>query len=129
MFGALLVTALNGMVFIDRKRRRMLGALWDEFEAQTSSLPFAAILTGRTRFELAGSMSGRSRSLRAVLGRFLAALSAGAPSASRVRVVCEPCANPACPAASPSPPATEALGFTMPNTSIVRTGPLLGATQ
>jgi len=93
MFGALLVTALNGMVFIDRKRRRMLGALWDEFEAQTSSLPFAAILTGRTRFELAGSMSGRSRSLRAVLGRFLAALSAGAPSASRVRVVCESCAS------------------------------------
>ena len=27
--------------------------LWDEFEKQTSRLPFAAILTGRTRFELA----------------------------------------------------------------------------
>jgi uncharacterized membrane protein len=52
MFGALLVTAINGMVSIDRKRRRTLGALWDEFERQTSRLPFAAILTGRTRFEL-----------------------------------------------------------------------------
>jgi len=53
MFGALLVTALNGMVSIDRKRRRALGALWDAFEKQTSSVPFAAILSGRTRFELA----------------------------------------------------------------------------
>jgi uncharacterized membrane protein len=53
MFGSLLVTALYGMVSIDRKRRRMLAEVWDEFEAQTSRLPFAAILTGRTRFELA----------------------------------------------------------------------------
>jgi uncharacterized membrane protein len=53
MFGALLVSALNGMVSIDRKRRRALGPRWDEFEKQTSRLPFAAILTGRTRFELA----------------------------------------------------------------------------
>jgi uncharacterized membrane protein len=52
MFGALLVTAVNGMVSIDRKRRRTLGALWDEFEKQTSRLPFAAILTGRTGFEV-----------------------------------------------------------------------------
>jgi uncharacterized membrane protein len=43
---------LNGMVSIDRKRRHALGPLWDEFEAQTSRLPFAAILTGRTRFKL-----------------------------------------------------------------------------
>jgi uncharacterized membrane protein len=53
MFGSLLVSALNGMVSIDHKRRRALGPLWDEFEAQTSRLPFAAILTGRTGFELA----------------------------------------------------------------------------
>jgi len=52
MFGALLVTAVNGMVSIDRKRRKALGPLWDEFAAQTSRLPFAAILAGRTRFEL-----------------------------------------------------------------------------
>jgi uncharacterized membrane protein len=53
MFGSLLVTAVNGMVSIDRKRRSRLAAVWDEFEAQTSRLPFAAILAGRTRFELA----------------------------------------------------------------------------
>jgi uncharacterized membrane protein len=51
MFGSLLFTALNGMVSIDRKRRRALGPVWDAFEAQTSRLPFAAILAGRTRFE------------------------------------------------------------------------------
>lgn len=38
------------MVSIDRKRRRALGPVWDAFEAQTSRLPFAAILSGRTRF-------------------------------------------------------------------------------
>jgi uncharacterized membrane protein len=53
MFGSLLVTTVNGMVSIDRKRRRALGARWDEFEKQTSRLPFAAIVTGRTRFEVA----------------------------------------------------------------------------
>lgn len=52
MFGALLITAVNGMVSIDRKRRHALGPLWDAFAAQTSRLPFAAILAGRTRFEI-----------------------------------------------------------------------------
>ncbi len=52
MFGSLLVTTVNGMVSIDRKRRRALGGVWDEFAAQTSRLPFAAILAGRTRFEI-----------------------------------------------------------------------------
>ena len=52
MFGAVLLTAANGMVSIDRKRRQALGRLWDEFAAQTSRLPFAAILAGRTRFEI-----------------------------------------------------------------------------
>jgi uncharacterized membrane protein len=52
MFGAVLVTAVNGMVSIDRKRRHALGRLWGEFAAQTSRLPFAAIIAGRTRFEI-----------------------------------------------------------------------------
>ncbi len=42
MFGSLLVTTVNGMVSIDRKRRRALGALWDQFEKQTSRLPSGA---------------------------------------------------------------------------------------
>jgi uncharacterized membrane protein len=52
MFGAVLVTAVNGMASIDRKRRHALGGLWDEFAAQTSRLPFAAILARRARFEI-----------------------------------------------------------------------------
>jgi uncharacterized membrane protein len=52
MFGSVLVTVVNGMASIDRKRHRALGARWDEFEAQTSRVPFAAILAGRTRFEM-----------------------------------------------------------------------------
>jgi uncharacterized membrane protein len=52
MFGSVLVTVVNGMASIDRKRRLALGGLWDEFAAQTSCVPFAAILSGRTRFEI-----------------------------------------------------------------------------
>jgi uncharacterized membrane protein len=47
LFGAILVTALNGMVSIDRKRRRAVGKVWDDFTARTSIIPFAAILAGR----------------------------------------------------------------------------------
>jgi uncharacterized membrane protein len=52
LFGAILVTALNGMVSIDRKRRRALGAVWDEFTAHTSIIPFAAIVAGRNELRL-----------------------------------------------------------------------------
>lgn len=52
LFGAILVTALNGMASIDRKRRRALGAVWDEFAARTSIVPFAAIVAGRTELRL-----------------------------------------------------------------------------
>jgi uncharacterized membrane protein len=53
LFGAILVTALNGMISIDRKRRRALGPVWDEFTARTSIIPFAAILAGRNELKLA----------------------------------------------------------------------------
>jgi len=52
LFGAILVTALNGMLSIDRKRKRALGAAWDEFTARTSIIPFAAILAGRNELRL-----------------------------------------------------------------------------
>jgi uncharacterized membrane protein len=52
VFGALLITALNGMRSIDRKRSQALGGLWNEFAAQTSRMPFAAILAKRTSFEI-----------------------------------------------------------------------------
>ena len=47
LFGAILLTALNGMRSIDRKRQRAMGARWEAFAARTSRLPFAAILAGR----------------------------------------------------------------------------------
>jgi uncharacterized membrane protein len=50
MFGSVLISVVNGMASIDRKRSRSLGPLWDNFAAQTSRLPFAAILAGRNRF-------------------------------------------------------------------------------
>jgi uncharacterized membrane protein len=53
LFGAILVTVLNGMASIDRKRRLAVGAAaWDDFAAQTSRLPFVAILAGRNRLKL-----------------------------------------------------------------------------
>ncbi len=50
LFGAILVVALNGMYSIDRKQRRRHGAAWDAFAAQTSLVPFLAIVQGRNRF-------------------------------------------------------------------------------
>lgn len=50
MFGAILVTAQNGMYSIDRKQRRRHGAAWDAFAAKTSLVPFLAILQGRNQF-------------------------------------------------------------------------------
>lgn len=47
MFGAILITAVNGMASIDRKRRQADPARWDAFAAVTSRLPFAAIIAGR----------------------------------------------------------------------------------
>jgi len=49
-FGGFLVLALFGTVSIDAKRKRKLGPAWDAFAAQTSNVPFAAILAGRNRF-------------------------------------------------------------------------------
>lgn len=51
-FGSIMVVALNGMVSIDRKRRRALGPVWDDFAARTSRIPFAAILGGRAELRL-----------------------------------------------------------------------------
>ncbi len=48
-FAALAIVAAAGTVSIDAKRRRALGAsAWDAFARQTSIVPFAAILQGRS---------------------------------------------------------------------------------
>jgi uncharacterized membrane protein len=49
-FAGFAVVALAGTVSIDAKRRRLSGAAWQGFAAQTSILPFAAIAAGRNRF-------------------------------------------------------------------------------
>jgi uncharacterized membrane protein len=52
LFGSMLVLALFGTASIDAKRRRALGVTWDSFAAQTSNVPFAAILSRRTPLKL-----------------------------------------------------------------------------
>lgn len=49
-FGAFLVTTLAGMPSIDAKLARRNPATWQALSAETSVLPFAAILAGRNRF-------------------------------------------------------------------------------
>jgi uncharacterized membrane protein len=48
----MLMLALVGTASIDAKRRRALGAKWDAFAVQTSSVPFLAIAQGRQRLSL-----------------------------------------------------------------------------
>ena len=50
LFGTLAVLALLGSVLIDAKLARRLGPVWDRYAAETSNVPFAAILAGRQRF-------------------------------------------------------------------------------
>jgi uncharacterized membrane protein len=52
LFGAMFVLALFGTASIDAKRRRALGPTWDAFAAQTSNVPFGAILGGRQKLSL-----------------------------------------------------------------------------
>ena len=52
LFLTMLVLAIFGAMSIDAKRKRSLGSSWDSFAGQTSSVPFAAILAGRQKFNL-----------------------------------------------------------------------------
>ena len=52
MFGGLLSVALFGPLQIDAKHRKQLGEAWPPLAAETSWLPFAAAITGRTRISL-----------------------------------------------------------------------------
>ena len=51
-FGTFLIVALAGMVSIDKKRKRQMGADWDAFAAKTSLIPFGAIVAGRNKLSL-----------------------------------------------------------------------------
>jgi uncharacterized membrane protein len=52
LFGAMLALALFGTASIDAKRRRALGRKWDAFAAQTSNVPFLALVQHRQRLSL-----------------------------------------------------------------------------
>jgi uncharacterized membrane protein len=52
LFGTLFALSVLGTFSIDAKRRRALGAKWDAFAAQTSNIPFAAMVQGRQRLNL-----------------------------------------------------------------------------
>ncbi len=48
-FGVIGALALGGTVLIDRKKRLALGSHWQRLASVTSNIPFAALVTGRTR--------------------------------------------------------------------------------
>jgi uncharacterized membrane protein len=52
LFGAFFILSVLGPPSIDAKRERKLGERWNAFAAQTSSVPFAAILAGRQKLSL-----------------------------------------------------------------------------
>ncbi len=52
LFGSLLVLAVSGTTSIDAKRKRALGDKWNAFAAQTSNVPFGAILAGRQTLKI-----------------------------------------------------------------------------
>lgn len=47
LFGGFSLFSLFGMVILERRARRRLGARWLEIQASTSILPFIAVLSGR----------------------------------------------------------------------------------
>lgn len=54
LFGGLLVLSFFGMMHIDLRRTRMLGADWGPFALCTSLVPFHAAIQGRVRIDWAG---------------------------------------------------------------------------
>jgi uncharacterized membrane protein len=51
-FGAFAVLSLGGTVLIDNKKRLALGSDWSRFAELTSNVPFAALVTRRSRLRL-----------------------------------------------------------------------------
>jgi len=51
LFGGFAFTALAGTLAIDHKRAKAFGDQWQSFKAQTSNVPFVALLSGRTTFK------------------------------------------------------------------------------
>ena len=49
----ILVLAIGGSIGQDRKKRRLLGKAWLDWEARTSFIPFGALLSGRAKWNAA----------------------------------------------------------------------------
>ena len=64
-FGAFAALSLGGTVLIDRKKQLALGSHWGRLAEVTSNIPFAALLTGRTR------LRGRDISLLRIIAGIL----------------------------------------------------------
>lgn len=64
-FGAFAALSLGGTVLIDRKKQLALGSHWARLAEVTSNIPFAALLTGRTR------LRGRDISLLRIIAGIL----------------------------------------------------------
>jgi uncharacterized membrane protein len=47
---AILILALGGSIGQDRKKARLLGEVWRDWQARTSFIPFGAILAGKVRW-------------------------------------------------------------------------------
>jgi uncharacterized membrane protein len=54
LMGGILILSIGGMVHIDYRREEALGAAWGPVKLTTSVIPFAAILTGRSRLDWRG---------------------------------------------------------------------------
>lgn len=54
LFAAILVLSVGGMLHIDHRRRHAMGSTWGPIALTTSVIPFAAILSGRTKPDWAG---------------------------------------------------------------------------
>lgn len=51
-FGAFAVVSLGGAWLQENRKRKALGAAWDDFQRKTSFLPFAALAAGRSSLSL-----------------------------------------------------------------------------
>lgn len=54
LFGGMGALALGGMASIDAKAQRRMGSAWGPIAMRSSAIPFAAILSGRAKFDFAG---------------------------------------------------------------------------
>jgi uncharacterized membrane protein len=59
LFGSFLILSIFGTFSIDAKRRRKMGEAWTSFAEKTSNIPFAAILSGRTKLKLSEDFGWR----------------------------------------------------------------------